>query len=170
MLIELEPKANKEEIGYARILGYAPPGKVALPSKYAYARYKGDELVTFRGNYAYSTVLDSRWSDFVYNSGLDHMHGESYVHFANKIGQDQAIIISRPKIETTSYLIAIVFLALVCFFSLLLLNLSDSSLSHRYTAVLVATKLYDYIILCNIDKHTIETTCCKYAIANFHRS
>ncbi len=124
MLIELEPKANKEEIGYARILGYAPPGKVALPSKYAYARYKGDELVTFRGNYAYSTVLDSRWSDFVYNSGLDHMHGESYVHFANKIGQDQAIIISRPKIETTSYLIAIVFLALVCFFSLLLLNLS----------------------------------------------
>ena len=49
-----------------------------------------------------------------------------------------------------------------------LLNLYDSCLLHRDTAVLVVTELYDYNVICDIENNSIETACCENAVANLH--
>ena len=50
--------ADGSRSGYADIFGLAPPGRVALPDGFSYARYEGYELKENRGNYAYPTMLD----------------------------------------------------------------------------------------------------------------
>ena len=59
MLLTVSPKSNREDRGYARILGYSAPGDVILPARYSYAKYSSDNLVSYKGNYAYSTRLDN---------------------------------------------------------------------------------------------------------------
>ena len=90
-LVGVEPKSNREDRGYASLLGYSAPGQVILPARYAYAKYVNGHLATFKGNF-------------------DDKH---YTRFVNEITDDETIIISRPKIELSNYLVSICFLLLL---------------------------------------------------------
>ena len=62
VLITVEQKTDWKYSGYASIIGPTLPGEVLIPSKYSFARYDEDRLLTFKGNYAYSVSMPSGWS------------------------------------------------------------------------------------------------------------
>ena len=123
MLLTVSPKSNREDRGYASILGYSAPGNVLMPAKYSYAKYIQDKLVSYKGNYAYPTVLDedTKAGLDAAPSGVVNLNG--YTHFINKVSSDSLIMVSRQKTETSLYFMAFLFLALVLYFCLSLLTL-----------------------------------------------
>lgn len=118
LLIDLEPKANKQDKGYASLLGIAAPGKVIMPARYDYAKYSGRDIVTFRGNFAYPTVMEDRIARDIYDNGVNHFKDDGYLHFVNHTSVDEVILISRPQVEATRFVVGCIFLALVIFFAL----------------------------------------------------
>lgn len=123
MFIGVESKSNREDRGYASILGYEAPGKVILPQIYSYAKYLSEKLVNFKGNYAYPTILTSSMSELVYSKMSHNIILDGHNHFINKISEDEAIIISRPKTEIYKYLVATFFLGIISYLLLSLIGL-----------------------------------------------
>ena len=126
MLLTVSPKSNREDRGYASILGYSAPGDVLLPAKYSYAKYSSDKLVSYKGNYAYPTVLDDDLKEDLreVQSGAARING--YTHFINNVSDDDLIIISRQKTEGFNYFVAFLFLTLALYFCLSALTLSKN--------------------------------------------
>ena len=124
MLIELSPKANKQDKGYSALLGVSAPGKVLIPANYDYAKYNNRELVTLRGNYSYPTVLNEDQERVLYQTNQTRYVQDGYLHFVNRISDEDLIIISRPRIKASRFVTAGVFVALMAFFALTLLILT----------------------------------------------
>ena len=60
VLIELYPKSYREDKGYYSILGrYAQPEDKLIPNYYSYAKYVEGVLVSYKGDYAYPTVIST---------------------------------------------------------------------------------------------------------------
>ena len=57
MLLEVEEKANKTDRGYANIFNLTRPGRITIPVTYSYAKYRGGDLQSFKGEYAYPLRL-----------------------------------------------------------------------------------------------------------------
>lgn len=92
ILVEISPKAYRDDKGYYSILGrHSKFGDVDIPSIYSYGRYIDKKLVGFRGDYAYPTVIGSKLKDN--GKGVYRLNG--YVHFANQLSNNEAIILSR---------------------------------------------------------------------------
>ena len=120
MLMRVSPKSNRENKGYARLLGYSAPGDVLIPARYSYAKYSNKSLTSYKGNYSYPTIVDDELEKEIEEAddGVVRMNG--YTHFVNKISDNNLIIVSRPKTEDFSYIVAFLFLTLVSsFFTLL---------------------------------------------------
>ena len=124
MLIELEPKANKQDKGYSTLLGVSAPGRVLIPASYDYAKYNGRDLVTLRGNYAYPTVLNDQQDRIIYQTEQSRFVEDGYLHFINRISDEDVIVISRPRVKASRFVTGGVFLALMAFFALTLLLLT----------------------------------------------
>jgi len=124
MLVEVSPKSNKEDKGYASMLGYSAPGDVIVPARYSYAKYSSGKLTAFRGSYAYPTVMDSKLKREIANSPEGTLKVGDYTHFVNLISDDEVILISRPKTEGSKYIVAFMFLALTIYFFLSLLTIA----------------------------------------------
>ncbi len=155
LLVELEPKSNVNERGYASIVGMERPGRVALPGFYSYARYKGWDLQSFRGDFAYSTTLTDARHDLFYKGDMVFREG-GYAHFINCMNEDELVVISRPQMGIFSYIIAFVFVMLFAFlmFSLPVvtqrtqMSLSDQSYYRtRITWVLEVSLIITLLIL-----------------------
>ncbi len=131
MLIRMSPKSNRENKGYAHLLGYSAPGDVLIPARYSYAKYSGKALASYKGNYSYPTIVDEDLEREIDEAvdGVVRMNG--YTHFVNKISDDDLIIVSRPKTEDFSYIVAFLFLTLVFYFCLTLLTLTRIHPRHR---------------------------------------
>ena len=123
MLLTISPKSNREDRGYARILGYTAPGDVLLPVRYAYAKYSSDKLVSYKGNYAYPTVLDAERKAELLQAEAGVVRHGGYTHFINNISEEDLILISRQKTEDFYYFVAFLFLTLVFYFLLTALTL-----------------------------------------------
>lgn len=108
LLINITPKSS-DMTDNAESLG-----SVNLPRLYSYAKYNEGRLVSFSGNYAYSTVASGlfRSSD----SGRNTFTRSGYRHFVNNINSDETIVISRRKMGLTTYLVSVTFLVLLLFF------------------------------------------------------
>lgn len=124
MFIAVESKSNREDKGYASILGYSSPGKVILPQMYSYAKYLVNRMVNFKGNYAYPTILTPKMEDLVYEKLSQNIIVDGYIHFINRISDDEAIIISRPKTETYKYFVAAFFIGMITFLLISLVGLN----------------------------------------------
>ena len=123
MLLTVSPKSNREDRGYARILGYSAPGDVLLPSKYSYAKYSSDNLVSYKGNYAYPTLLDAEREEELLRAEEGFVREGGYTHFINNISEEDLILISRQKTEDFNYFVAFLFMALVIYLCLSLVSL-----------------------------------------------
>jgi nitrogen fixation/metabolism regulation signal transduction histidine kinase len=115
MLLTVSPKSNKEDRGYASLLGYSAPGEVVIPSKYSYGKYVSDKLLVYKGNCSYPTVLDPEMKEELLMAKNGVQRNDGWTHFINNITDYDLIIISRPKYEDFSYIVEFLFLALALF-------------------------------------------------------
>lgn len=112
VMLSVEPQWNKDNRGYSSLMDISAPGKVQLPANYSYARYKYERLITYRGNYAYPTLLaDAHWED-----------RDGFQHFRSDISDDEVVIISRRKIAWMNYVIASMFVSLFAFLLFMLIT------------------------------------------------
>ena len=124
LLLGIESKAEKEGRGYMALLENSAPGPFVLPSRYSYAKYLNDKLVSYRGNYAYPTVLTGglRTAD---EAGDSYVILDRYVHFLARISDEECIVISRKNEDFTQYMVAGFMVALFAFFCMSLLALGN---------------------------------------------
>ena len=145
LMICVESKANREDRGYLSLLGISDPGKVLLPHIYSYAKYVSGQLVTFKGNYAYPTVISDTFRE---TDG-------GFRHFVREIPEDELIIVSRPQIDWINYLVEGVIFGMVLFVLLTLAGLGSrrrdpeqkSYFRYRIVAVLYASLLMTLIAM-----------------------
>ena len=123
VMVQLESRDMGSRSGYAGIFGIAPPGRVALPDGFSYARYEGYELKENRGNYAYPTMLDEDEYRSIYVDGADHILKSDHIHFVNRVSEREVMVLSRAKITALTYAEAVLFLALVEFLLLAMFSL-----------------------------------------------
>ncbi len=165
MLIELEPKANKQDKGYSTLLGVSAPGRVLIPSSYDYAKYSGPALVTLRGNYAYPTVLNERQEHIIYETDQPRFTEDGYLHFVNRISDEDVIVISRPKVKASRFVTGGVFLSLMAFFALTVLLLTRRRRSEnvfernyfrsRVSSVLVLSLVITLVVLAAVSVYFV---------------
>lgn len=121
VLVMLESRDTRGNKGYAGIFGINPPGKVVIPNGYSYARYEGYDLKSYRGNYAYPIRLDSDKYREIYEKGNRHLVVSGNTHFVTVVGDNEAIVLSRAKVPVLTYVVAVIFLAMLAFFTMSLL-------------------------------------------------
>lgn len=114
VLLLVEPRSSREYGGYSALLDITAPGQVVLPSSYSYARYKDTKLVSYKGNYAFPTVMADEVRKNL-QRGSFSLVSDGYVHFVNVIEDDETVMISRKKESSSSYVIGSVFLGLFAF-------------------------------------------------------
>ncbi len=121
VVIEIEAKANREDKGYYSLLGrYSKPGGINIPAYYSYGRYVSGRLISNKGTYAYPTVMYDKLEDRV-ASGSPYIRSNGYIHFINRITEDEAIIISRKIFGVMTYMVTFSYLTLIFFFVLYIL-------------------------------------------------
>lgn len=118
MVITIDARADNDDIGYYAILGNSSPGSVVLPHTYSYAKYLNDKLVSYKGNYAYPTILKDLFKEVSANSASSRLNYNDYEHFFKKVSEGEFIVISRPEVEFNNYLVASFMVALAMLFVL----------------------------------------------------
>lgn len=115
ILIEIYPKAHREDTGYYSILGkYSNLGGTTIPGIYSYGKYIDGKLVRYKGEYAYPTILDSN----IRPNETDTYRINGYVHFTNQPAEGEIIVVSRRArtpmtvFVTFSYLFIIFYILL----------------------------------------------------------
>ena len=97
MLVELEPESNREDRGYYSILGqFSNPGDINIPALYSYAKYNTGKLNSYKGNYPYPTIY-TETSARLNEESEDVLRSGKHVHFLHMVGDEEMIIISRPR-------------------------------------------------------------------------
>lgn len=123
MFIEVEQKNEMEESGYYSILeNENKPGNVHIPAYYSYAKFISGKPVSYKGNYAYPTIIDTSLIQTISEKGHYYFNAKGYIHFCNQISDDEIIIISRPVRGITSYLVTFSYLILISYSALFLLS------------------------------------------------
>ena len=115
VLVLVEPKSNREDRGYLSLLGLSEPGRVVLPPAYSYAKYVSGRLVTYKGDFAYPTLVSDRLGNLVKDRAEGNLIQEGYMHFVQTISDDEIIVVSRAKTEWLNYVVEGVLFALVAF-------------------------------------------------------
>jgi len=119
LLLNVEQKTGIGEKGYARLLNLQQPGRVSLPSEYSYARYRGRELMSFGGSYPYQTRMDDALRDAVYRGRPCHIYSGTHVHFVDFVGDDEVVLVSRPRFGVTDFVVASALLTFIAYLLIL---------------------------------------------------
>ena len=116
LYIELDSKFLRESIGYPDLLmDHKNIEGFNIPSGYSYGKYLNSRLVSYGGLYNYSI-----YSDKEFELGYQVDSREGYIHFINKISDENLIIMSRPERPIFPYLVSFSYLML--FYSLFILG------------------------------------------------
>ena len=86
-----------------------------IPVQYSYAKYIGGKLVSYKGDYAYPTVLGGKFKSALANSAERAAYG-NYVHFYEELSPEESIVISRPRIGVLRYVVAGCMIFLLAYF------------------------------------------------------
>ena len=78
-----------------------------LPRIYSYARYADDRLVSHGGNYDYPAVPPADVKD-----GYGMMNRDGYIHFVNRISDEDLTVISRARRPFFPYMVSFSYLAI----------------------------------------------------------
>ena len=123
MLLEIEPNTHYGESGYYNILGRSSaPGDINIPPYYSYAKYSDGRLTSYKGNYPFPTVVEQFGETMPEGADISVSRQNGYTHFVHKVGENETIIISRPKRSGMVYFtsfsyIFLAILAIVMIFS-----------------------------------------------------
>ena len=114
LLLIVEPSSNREDRGYHSILGrFSKPGELNIPSIYSYAKYIGNRLVSYKGNYPYPTISSEfeKMNLGMYDSQVASTNG--YIHFMSLVSEDELIVISRKQRSPLIYFTSMSYLFLI---------------------------------------------------------
>lgn len=112
LYIEMNSRFMKDVIGYPALLfDYKQADNFNMPDIYSYAKYIGDKLIIYRGNYNYPILIGLK----ELSEGFSTFVKDDYLHFVNKFSTDNLIVISRPQRDIFVYVISFSYLML--FFS-----------------------------------------------------
>ena len=115
LFIELESKYQNATAGTAlELFGMQAPKASYLPRIYSYAKYIGGKLVSHYGSYVYPVEPSSQ-----YKTGYYMVKSQGWLHFVNKISEDDILVISRQRQPVFTYLISFSYLTI--FFGLFLM-------------------------------------------------
>ena len=124
MFLEVEEKMQLEENGYMNIFqGRSGPDHVNLPPFYSYAKFLSGKLTSYRGIYPYPAVLDRRVLDEVHSDAM-HFRENGYIHFINRISDNEVIFTSRARRGVMTYIINFSYLAILTYGCLYLVSLA----------------------------------------------
>ena len=115
LLMAVDSRADKENRGYSTIRGSTTVGGVAIPSQYSFAKYYEGKLVSFRGEYAYPTVISGKFTDAAESEEGNMVVADRRMHFVRGVSEGEYIVISRPRGDATRYVVSWVLLALLLY-------------------------------------------------------
>ena len=150
ILVLVESKSNREDRGYLSLLGLNEPGRVSIPPYYSYARYVDDHLVLYKGDFPYATVISDRFRQVVGAVGEGSVVLDGYMHFLQKVSDDELVVISREKTEILNYIVEAVLFGIVAYLLLTLLGfrpLRNRSGERNYYRTRINVVLYMSLIL-----------------------
>lgn len=155
VLVKIESDEVRTSKGYASIFGISSPGKATIPAGYSYARYEGKDLKSYKGNYAYPLELDLRTRERIYDEGLSHLTNEGKTHFCTIVGDREVVMLSRDTIGVLTYVVSSIFVALVAFLVVTLLQVGkkkerifdQSYYRNRISFVLLASLLSTLLVM-----------------------
>lgn len=98
MILQIEPKTNKEGRGYHNILTHFKKSpNINIPNIYSYAKYKGGRLTAYKGTFPYPNVSDIYLEKIEEDNGNTTYRTEDHVHFIIRTGEDEIVVLSRPQ-------------------------------------------------------------------------
>ncbi len=115
LMICVESKANREDRGYLSLLGIAAPGRATVPVDYSYAKYVADNLVSYKGSFAYPTVIPDNFMEGLSEKPGINVVEEGYVHFIHLVSSDEVVVVSRESTDLMDYVIEGVLMAIALF-------------------------------------------------------
>ena len=122
LMITVEAKSNRGDRGYLSLLGISEPGRAVLPSVYSYAKYLEERLVSFKGEFAYPTVIIGRLSSELYRSPSGNFAFGDYIHFYKAVAGDEVIVISRERTGWITFAVEGVLFAILAYILLTVLT------------------------------------------------
>ncbi len=114
VLVDISDKALREARGnYSLLSRNSQFGGVNVPAEYSYAKYISGRLTRYRGDFPYPTEALNR---FMVNLDEDEegfvRHGK-YLHFVNKVSDDEVIVISRSRNSWITYVVTFSYLMMI---------------------------------------------------------
>lgn len=158
VVIEIEPKANREDRGYYSLLGrYSKPGGISIPAFYSYAKFMSGRLVSNKGVYAYPSVIYERLKTRI-DGGAPYIRVNGYIHFINRVTDNETIVISRKVYGVMTYIVTFSYLTLIFFFAIYILvhkrkqaareeTFRSNYFRSRINAVLMSSILVSLIVM-----------------------
>ncbi len=114
MILQIEPKTNKEGRGYHNIMShYKKSPSVNIPSIYSYAKYKNSQLTTYNGTFPYPNVSNTYIEQLPEGEDLATYRTEDHVHFIVRTGENEIIVLSRPQRTGMLYFTSLSYLFLL---------------------------------------------------------
>ena len=83
--------------------------RTAIPEQYSYAKYSSGRLVSSSGDFSYP----SRNAYDGMGVGYHELRSDGFVHFVNKLSDDEVIVVSRAVTPPYSYLVSLSYLFLL---------------------------------------------------------
>lgn len=147
VLVRLNPREASSAKGYAGIFGINFSGRASLPSGYSYARYEGRDLKSYKGNYAYPTKMADNIADEVYSERIRHFNLEGHTHFCTVVGDDEAVMISREKLNIAAVGVAVVFVSLLTFLVMSILGIGRPRNDKEYVRGYFRTRILVVLLI-----------------------
>lgn len=98
LIIQIEPKVNKEGRGYHNILHHLHKvPDINIPSIYSYAKYKKGILTIHDGSFPYPNIPETYIGYIQGGDKVSVYRKDDYVHFIVRTENDEHVIISRPQ-------------------------------------------------------------------------
>ena len=98
MILQIEPKSNKEGRGYHNILSHFQNSpSINIPSIYSYAKYMDGRLTTSNGTFPYPNVSDIYEGLLTEGKYIAIYRTEGHVHFIVLTSDGEIVVLSRPQ-------------------------------------------------------------------------
>jgi two-component system nitrogen regulation sensor histidine kinase NtrY len=153
LFVEIESKYSSELEGLPTILsGDEGYNDLRLPRNYSFARYSNGRIITYKGDYEYPLIFDQSCPD-----GYSMQIKKGYVHFINKLSDDEITLVSRPSYKFFSNVVSFSYIAIFfgLFFSIMtfwerdnkLFSLPKRSIKRKITIIITSAMIFSILFL-----------------------
>ena len=129
--IEIESVAGRENRSYRSLDSPLEASEVYTPEVYSYAKYLDGHLMLYKGTFPYATTMEDAYADYG-NEGKKILRQNGWVHFFNRTGPGETIVISRKQVDILT-LSSSVLLRMIVILATLLVPVRSQARKRRKT-------------------------------------